>query len=211
MSGKIRIGTLIGVGKTWLVPEMLNYAQENEELEVIVKLGFKESLIEMFCDNQLDFLVLPETEVPSEGEKLFLTDEKIALVYPKGNPFNIHRNMNLDELLKIPTVLFEENDPLYIRWCQGHFHKTVRPSRSRFIVNGHGNMLQAVSAGLGIAILPKHVVERSAYRFQVETCDDDMLLSNGKLFLVYHSGAERIVRIQKTIERLMSDYKSALL
>ena len=38
MSGKVRIGTLIGVGKSWLAPELLNFSKDYPELSISISL-----------------------------------------------------------------------------------------------------------------------------------------------------------------------------
>src|SRR5690606_15119629 len=42
MSGKVRIGTLTGVGKSWLAPELLEWGKMHPHLSVAVTLGFQD-------------------------------------------------------------------------------------------------------------------------------------------------------------------------
>ncbi|EQC48066.1 LysR family transcriptional regulator [Bacteriovorax sp. Seq25_V] len=205
MSGTVRIGTLIGVGKSWLAPELLSFAKEYPELSVSISLGFHEELIREFENYRLDFLILPEGALPTVGEKKLLSEETVTLVYPKGNPFGITKDMTIDDLAKIPTVLFEREDQLFQNWCRAKFGKLPKSKNVKYTINSHGNMLQAVREGLGIAVVPNHVLKRSFYKEQVETLGNFFDVDHGKFYLVYHKDATELVRIKKTLERLTSE------
>lgn len=203
MSGKVRIGTLTGIGKSWLAPILLNYTQKHPNLTVSITLGFSEDLVKDFENYRLDFLILPEDALPNIGEKVLLGEERSTLVYPDSPEFNLHKEMSLEELASYPTVLFEEEgDHLYMKWCQEIFGKTPSKINSRYVINSHGNMLQAVQKGLGVAVVPKHVFGRSYYKDKVKEFDSEQEISNGKFYLVYHKNSEQLMRIKSTLEEL---------
>lgn len=202
MTGKVRIGTLIGVGKSWLAPELLSFAKEYPELAVSISLGFQEELIRDFENYRLDFLILPEGALPNVGEKILLSEEKVTLVFPKDNPFDINKDMTLDELSQLPTILFEQEDQLFFNWCRVKFGKMPKNLNIKYVINSHGNMLQAVKEGLGIAVVPNHVLNRSFYQDKISTLGKEFEVDNGKFYVVYHKDATELVRVRKTLERL---------
>lgn len=205
MSGNVRIGTLLGVGKSWLAPELLNFAKEYKDINVTIKLGFHEELISEFENYRLDFLILPEGALPTVGEKKLLSQETVTLVYPKGNPFGIHKNITLDEISQIPMVLFEKEDQLFHNWCRAIYGKLPKSKNAKFVINSHGNMLHAVKEGLGIAVVPNHVLNRSYYKDHVETLGNIFQVDHGKFYIVYHKDATELVRIEQTLSRLTSE------
>lgn len=205
MSGKVRIGTLMGVGKSWLAPELLSYAKENEELSILISLGFQEDLIKEFENYGLDFLILPEAALPNSGEKVLLGEESVTLVFPNGNPFGVHKQMTLEELEKLPTILFEKDDHLYYSWCRRKFDKAPKNVNVKYVINSHGNMLQAVQEGLGIAVVPNHVLNRSFYKDKIDTLGKSFEVENGKFYIVYHKDSTELVRIKNTLERLTQE------
>jgi len=204
MAGRVRIGTLNGVGKSWLAPELLLLAKKHKELTVAMTFGFQEDLVSLFKNNRLDILVLPEESLPPIGEKVFLSEEKASLVFPKNKDFAISKNISMEELSKYPTVLFEQGDPLFFNWCRARFGDIPKKVNVKYIVNGHGNMLQAVSQGLGVAVVPNHVLRRSFYREKVQTLGKDFEVSNGKFFILYHKESKELMRIEQTINHLIS-------
>lgn len=203
MSGKVRIGTLTGIGKSWLAPELLEFAKEFPELVVTVTLGFQEDLVKDFEAMRLDFLILPEDEIPSVGEKVFLSEERSVLVLPRTPEFDgISEKTTLDELAGHPTILFEQEDTLFLKWCRERFGRTPKQINTRFIVNSHGNMMHAVMDGLGMAVVPNHVFNRSWYKDKLRTLGKKAEVPNGKFYVVYHKDAKNLTRIKATLQRL---------
>lgn len=207
MAGKVRVGTLTGLGKSWVAPEFLEFSKEHPELSISLRLGFHEDLVQDFENYRLDFLILPEESLPTSGEKVLLSEEQLLLVYPKSQDYKLTKNMTLEELLEYPAIMFEEEDTLFLKWCHNRFGKSPKAVKRRYCVNSHGNMLQAVHEGLGLAVVPHHVLHRSYYRDKIKTLNSELRVSNGKFFAVYHKEALEHLRIQKTLERLKASAK----
>jgi len=204
MRGLIRVGTLSGIGKSWLAPELLEFSLHNKDLAAAVVLGFKDDLIRDFNNNQLDILVLPEEALPNVGERVFLSEEKSTFIYPKNSSLEIHSELSLEEIAKLPTVLFEQEDPLYFKWCRTHYGNTPKNINVKYVVNSHGNMLQAVSRGIGVAVVPNHVLNRTHLINDLGFFDESYEVSNGNFYLVYHKESLQLKRVEKTIEFLLS-------
>ncbi len=205
MRGKVRIGTLTGIGKSWLAHEIVEYAKENPDLRLSVRMGHQEELLIDFENNLLDILVLPEDELPAHGEREFFLEEKSTLVFPKNHKdFNFKSKLTLAQLEELPTVLFDKDDHLFFKWCRSKFKATPKKMNICFTVNSHGHMLQAVHEGLGVAVVPNHVLNRSYFLDKVSTLGGDFEVPSGKLFIVYQKESENLLRIKNTIERLLS-------
>ena len=208
MSGKVRIGVLAGIGKSWLAPELLNLSKDCPELNVNISMGFAEDIVKEFEQFRLDFAILPEEELPQLGEHLFLSEEKATLVFPKAKEFEINDKITLEKLSAMPTILFESGDQLYQKWCRHHFGEVPKKVNSRYVINAHGSMLQAVNMGLGIAVIPTHVLKRSYLKTKIGTLDKKFEVPSGKFYLCYHKEAENIARIKLTLDRLMESAKN---
>jgi len=205
MRGKVRIGTLTGIGKSWLAHEIVLHAKENPDLMLSVQMGSHQELLSDFENNLIDILVLPEDDVPLHGEKEFFLEERSTLVYPKNHPeFKINQNLTLNQLEDLPAVLFDHDDHLFLKWCRTKFKSIPKKLNTKFIVNSHGHMLQAVYEGLGVAVVPNHVLKRSYFKDKVETLGGEFEVPSGKLFIVYQKEMEDLPRIKNTIERLLS-------
>ncbi len=205
MKGKVRIGTLTGIGKSWLAHEIVDYAKENPDLRLSVRMGHVEDLLSDFENNRLDILILPEDETPSLGEREFFLEEKSTLVFPKDHKdFNFKTKLTMQRLEELPLVLFDKDDHLFFKWCRFKFKSTPKKMNIHFTVNSHGHMLKAVYEGLGIAVVPNHVLNRSYFKDKISTLGGEFEAPSGKLYIVYQKESEDLVRIKKTIERLLS-------
>lgn len=205
MRGKVRIGTLTGIGKSWLAHEIVVYAKENPDLRLSVRMGHQEELLSDFENNLLDILILPEDELPTHGEREFFLEEKSTLVFPRDNTnFSFKTKLSMAKLEELPTILFDKDDHLFFKWCRSKFKTTPKKMNIRFTVNSHGHMLQAVHEGLGIAVVPNHVLNRSYFKDKVSTLGGEFEVPSGKLFIVYQKESENLLRIRNTIDRLLS-------
>lgn len=205
MRGKVRIGTLTGIGKSWLAHEIVVYAKENPDLRLSVRMGHQEELLSDFENNLLDILILPEDELPTHGEREFFLEEKSTLVFPKDHTsFSFKTKLTMAKLEELPTILFDKDDHLFFKWCRSKFKTTPKKMNIRFTVNSHGHMLQAVHEGLGIAVVPNHVLNRSYFKDKVSTLGGEFEVPSGKLFIVYQKESENLLRIKNTIDRLLS-------
>ncbi|MBT5093738.1 MAG: LysR family transcriptional regulator, partial [Halobacteriovoraceae bacterium] len=140
MTGKVRMGTLTGIGKSWLAPLMLEFSKDNPGLKVSLNLGFQEDLVREFENYRLDILILPEEHLPSAGEKKLIGEEKCVLVYPDEKEFSLPSDITLEKLSEYPTILFQEGgDGLYGKWCRKKFGRVPKKINSRYIINSHGN------------------------------------------------------------------------
>lgn len=203
MRGKVRIGTLTGIGKTWLAKEILDWAHENPDLILTLKMGSETDLIQRFENNLIDILILPEDDRIIHGERIPYIEEKATLVFPLNNPFGITEKTTIEELSKMPTILFENEDHLYYKYFRNRFKKIPTKVNVRFVINSHGHMLQAVQEGLGIAVIPDHVLNRSYFKEKVGTLGVNHDVFSGRLSIVYHKEAEDLKRIKLTLERLL--------
>ncbi|MGB0453579.1 MAG: LysR family transcriptional regulator [Bacteriovoracaceae bacterium] len=209
MVGRIRLGTLTGVGKSWLAPILLDFMGLHPNVEIDLKLGFQEDLTRDFENGKIDFLVLPEEHLPLNGEKKFLGEEKITLILPESFKTFSESELTLEKVLEYPMILFEAEDRLFSKWCESLFQRKPKNIKRKLVVNSHGHILRAVQQGIGAAVLPLHVVTRSHYLDSLVVLDEKYQISNGSFYLVYHKTALRLRRMQEMIDYI-GDTKNPL-
>lgn len=207
MCGNVRIGSLAGIGNSWLADELLKLGREFPDLIISTRLEDPEFLIKEFEDYKLDFLVVPEYFLPNIGERILLVEEKSVLVFPKSGEYSVSKETPLEALSKLPAIQYDKNDPIYLKWCQEKYGRIPKNINTRFVINSHNNMLHAVAEGMGIAVVPTHVLYRSKYREKISVLGSDCEVSNSKFFLVYHKGADNVLRIKTILNRLVSSEK----
>lgn len=204
MKGKVRIGTLTGVGKSWLSRKIVDFTAKYPDLSVELKMAFPSDLMTRFENLQLDGVILPEYALPSTGEKHLVGTEYSTLVFPDNPDFQINENITLEELGKYPLIMFEYNDSLFMKWCHKVFGKSPINIKRRLIINSHGNMLEAVHRGVGIAVMPTHVLKRSYFKDKIKTLGGKFLTVNQKFYFVHHKEAHELLRMTTFKNELMA-------
>jgi DNA-binding transcriptional LysR family regulator len=204
MSGRLKIGTLMGLGKTWLAPHVLSFSNEFPLVEIKLMMDFTQNLLNQFESKHLDILVLPKSFIPANVDRKVLGEEHFTLVFPKDDKFNIGPDTELKDLSEFPLILFQEKDPLFFDWCRKMYNATPRTIKSRIIVNSFSHMFEAVAMGLGIAVIPIHVVNRYMmfYQEKVAMLSQHLTSMEDPICFVHHQGADEQVKIKTLFERL---------
>lgn len=203
IKGRLHVASLYGLGKTWLSSRMLDFLKSYPELEVRLSMDFPEAIIKKFEGHEVDCLIIPDYLVPAFAEKKELHSEYLTLVFPDSPDFNITAQTDLKELLTFPFIFYDLNDPTFYRWSKEKFGVVPRNIRPRLVVNSFGQMLQAVKEGLGVAIVPTHVLKRSPYKDKVKTVGAEFEVFNNKISFAYHSDDAENYKIKELYKFLL--------
>jgi DNA-binding transcriptional LysR family regulator len=204
MSGALRVGTLMGLGKTWLANHMISYSKEYPEINTELLMDFTYNLIGRFQAKQLDVLILPESFVPSNVDRKILGDEHFTLIFPKNSRFQIDQSTGLKEIIEYPVIFFQEKDPLFFDWCRQMYGVTPKQVKSRMVINSFSHMFEAVASGLGMAVIPIHVVNKYIPHHQdrVAMLPEHLKAMKDQLCFIHHQGADEYIKVQTLLDRL---------
>jgi DNA-binding transcriptional LysR family regulator len=184
IKGKLHVGSLYGLGKTWLSSRMLDFLKSFPEIEARLTMDFPETLLKKFEQHEIDCLILPDYLVPAFADKKELHSEYTTLVFP--DKFKITNKTELKEILTYPIIFYEAHDPNFYRWCREKFNSVPRNIKPRLVVNSFGQMLQAVDEGIGIAVIPTHVLKRNHGKKHLKTVDKDFQIFSNKVSFAFH-------------------------
>lgn len=205
IKGKVHLGSLYGLGKTWLSTKMMDFMNSYPELEVRLTMDFPENVIKKFEQHDIDCLIMPDHLVPAYADKMDLHSEYTTLAFPESS--GITSSSDLKEILKHPIIFYENNDPNFYRWCREKFGVAPRNVKPRLVVNSFGQMLQAVSSGIGVAVVPTHVLSRSHYRGNIHTAGKDFEIFSNKVSFAYHSDDAQSYKIKELFKFLQEATK----
>lgn len=82
--------------------------------------------------------------------------------------------------------------------------RNVKP---RLVVNSFGQMLQAVNEGLGIAIVPTHVLKRSHFKSKLRTVGKEFEIFSNKVSFAYHADEAQSYKIKELYKFLLEAVK----
>ncbi|MDH4467284.1 MAG: LysR family transcriptional regulator [Bacteriovoracaceae bacterium] len=197
--GEISLGTLMGLGKSWLAPLVIDFLMLYPKIKIKVELGGPDELIELFEKQKIDILILPGPQVPAYVDATLLQQEKITLVIPQDEKFKIDSQTSLKDLLEYPLIFFQDRDPLFYQWCKAQFGVTPRFTNPRMTINSFGHILRAIGSGMGIAVLPTHVYDHYVlFKDKVRTLGAKYEVDNHGIYFITQQGqhAKRIQLLQ---------------
>lgn len=206
--GGVSVGTLFGIGKSWIAHRMVEFSSHFPDLSVSVQMDYPDRLISSFEVRDFDCLILPRNMTPAHCESKLLHSEVSTLVIPNKPNFNITADTTLKELMKYPVIFFEERDPLFTGWCKHTFGSVPRNIKPRLIINAFGQMLQAVHEGLGVAVIPTHVLNRSFFKDKVKTVDQRFDFTSSEFDFVYHNEMKDSLKIQTLFNFLQKEVQN---
>lgn len=205
IKGKLHVGSLYGLGKTWLSSRMLDFLSTYPELEARLTMDFPENIIKKFEQHDIDCLIMPDHLVPAFADKLELHSEYTTLVF--SDKFNITKDTDLKDILGLPIIFYENNDPNFYRWCREKYGVVPRNIKPRLVVNSFGQMLQAVNEGLGVAVVPTHVLKRSQIKSSLKTVGKDFEVFSNKVSFAFHADEAGSYKIKELYKFLLEAVK----
>lgn len=165
MVGPYGVGTLDGIGKSFLSDFFLEFSENYPLVQLKILLETPENLLRKFKERELQALILPEYQIPGNLERLPIFDEYLCLVaHPELLGELGEENLGLEDLKKLPLLFFEDQDPNFFRWCRDHYGQTVKGFEPRLVFNSYSSLLHGISNKLGLAVLPSHIVERDYFK-----------------------------------------------
>lgn len=205
LKGTIKIGTLTGLGKSWLSSRVIDFASKYEEINLETCYDHTEELVDAFLNNELDCVIVAEHNVPPGAEKFHIFNEYLTLVMPDNKKFLIEDDVDLETLSEIPTILFDHADALFSLWCKTNLGAVPKKIKKKLVINSHGDMLQAVKQGLGIAVMPTHVLDRYNQKNQEFKVNEKFEMFSEKYYFVVHKESADVKRIKVLREFLAKD------
>lgn len=205
--GEISLGTMYGIGKSWVASRMIEFSEHFPEIDLKLTMDFNNNLISRFENRELNCLVLPRKVVPVQYESKSLHFEKCTLVYSDNGKLNIDKDITLQDLMKLPLIFFEEKDSVFFSWCRAYFGTIPRLVNPRIVANSFGQILLAVHKGLGVAVVPTHVLQRSFFKDKVKTLGPEAVVSLDEFHFVYHHEDKDSLKINTVYDFLLSEVK----
>lgn len=201
--GGITVGTMFGIGKSWVATRLIDFAGHFSELNIKVQMDYPDKLIREFENRDIDCLILPSDITPAHSESEILHNEMSTLVFPKE--LNIDSETGLKDIMEHPLIFFEEKDHLFYTWCKQRFGQVPRGASPRLVLNAFGQILQAVNEGLGIAVVPTHVLRRSYFKDKVGQLGKEHYVQSSVFNFIYHPEDKNSLKIDTLYDFLLKE------
>ena len=184
-SGRLRIGSSISIGSC-ILPQLINrFSKKYPELELYVKVDSSDVIEQNILENHLDFALI-EGSVHSEklNSSVFLDDELVP-VCSRFHPLAGAEDIELDSLKKEHFLMREPNSGTR-QLADSSFALKNFQIKPPWESTSTAALINAVSIGLGISILPKRMLEKQLRMHQIASFTIRDLDLKRHYSLIYH-------------------------
>ena len=184
-SGRLRIGSSISIGSC-ILPQLINrFSKKYPELELYVKVDSSDVIEQNILENHLDFALI-EGSVHSEklNSSVFLDDELVP-VCSRFHPLAGAEDIELDSLKKEHFLMREPNSGTR-QLADSSFALKNFQIKPTWESTSTAALINAVSIGLGISILPKRMLEKQLRIHQIASFTIHDLDLKRHYSLIYH-------------------------
>ena len=184
-SGRLRIGSSISIGSC-ILPQLINrFSKKYPELELYVKVDSSDVIEQNILENHLDFALI-EGSVHSEklNSSVFLDDELVP-VCSRFHPLAGAEDIELDSLKKEHFLMREPNSGTR-QLADSSFALKNFQIKPTWESTSTAALINAVSIGLGISILPKRMLEKQLRMHQFASFTIHDLDLKRHYSLIYH-------------------------
>lgn len=202
-SGILRVTTTVGLGSTWLTARIRNFIDLYPDVDLHL----------IFDDDELD-LGMREADVairlrqPTQPD---LIQRKLFTVHFHlyAAPEYLQRfgtPTSIDDLDDHRLITFGEQAPAYLRsmnWLETAGRIATSPRRSVLKANNLVAIKRAVQSGVGIAMLPDYIIDKSSSLVPLMTDQEDKVPSFDTYF-VYPSELKNTARVTAFREFLLT-------
>ena len=168
--GLLRIGSTIALG-SYLLPELIFIFQKQiPQIQVQVTVSNRRTLQKMLLNNQLDIALIEGGVDDSHLHGEAFGGDRLVLITPPYHPLLKKKDVTLLDLLAYPLLLREKNSSVRIFVEQLFAVEGLPPLNPHWESASTQAIVQAVSYGMGISLLPEPLVKRDILLGTVCTC-----------------------------------------
>jgi len=184
-SGVINIGAGTTLGSTLLPNVLKEFSARHPRLQLHVTVSDCSKLEELLLHNRLDVALMESGEIDESLQKAALEEDNLLLILPNNHPLLEKKRITVPDIAKEPVLTLSEGSANY-HFVQALLSHASMPFSPMMESDNVLSVLQAVHAGLGIALLPEKLVEDALHTgFVAGRTIDDVCLSRPN-YVVWH-------------------------
>jgi DNA-binding transcriptional LysR family regulator len=155
-AGKLVIAAINSISGRWLPARIRRFRDRHPGIELSLRVGRSDEVAELVCSGvaELGFLQLPADREQFRVRKLFYEDFHVLM--PESHPLSAQASVTLAEIRKEPFVLYQGRArSVVLEACaKAGFSPRVACESGEL-----DTVRELVSAGLGIAVLPRLAID----------------------------------------------------
>ena len=165
-TGHLRIGAPLDFGSNYLTHVIGKFKQLYPTVTYEVILGVPIKQITLLIDGKLDFAFIDNGDVFSKSYPISTEtvqrEEFVLVCSSKFYSEKIKGIHTLSNLQNLPVVDYLHHAPVTRMWFKHHFNKSITDITVAYSAESVRAVLKAISLGLGIGVIPEHLINAEA-------------------------------------------------
>ncbi|MDC1175214.1 LysR family transcriptional regulator [Bacteriovoracaceae bacterium] len=164
IQGHITIGLPIEYGNNMILPILSEWASENKLVTMKILYGHASEMNNLLLQGRIDFAIVDSFEFSNTIKTEDLSFERLFLCgsdsYLKKLKIKSNYKQDYKFFSTLDYIAYLEGEPVIRQWFKFHFKKAninIRIKTHLMDVHGMGTL---ISNGLGVGILPLHVIKK---------------------------------------------------
>jgi DNA-binding transcriptional LysR family regulator len=184
--GEIRVGLPLNFSKSVFIPMMKKFQADFPNVRFHLTVAETRRLVDLILNFEMDFAITDDA-IPHEALAKVATravfKEELVMVCSKNFSKEYAKELTSIKALKdLPHLDYSRNLPLIQRWYKLHYRRQVKISHFHTIDNVE-TMVAALREGLGLAVIPKSLLDGQLSKELAVVTNESGLLHN-QLYLV---------------------------
>ncbi len=184
--GEIRVGLPLNFSKSSFIPLLKKFQVEFPNVRFHLTIAETRRLIDLILNFEMDFAITDDA-IPHEAlakvAKREVFKEELVMVCSKTFSKEHSKELNSIKTIKdLPHLDYSKDLPLIQRWYKLRYKRQVKISHFNTIDNVE-TMVAALREGLGLAIIPKSLLDSQLIK-ELQIITNDSGLLHNQLYLV---------------------------
>jgi len=205
-TGHLRIGAPLDFGSDHLTEIIGKFRHAHPSVTFDLFLGVPVKQLELLSEGKLDIAFIDNGDVFSKSYPISVeTVQREEFVLVSSSKFyseNIKGDRSLGKLQGLPIVDYLAHAPVARMWFKHHFNKSITDLSVVYSAESVRGVLKAISLGMGIGVVPAHLVQSAKGQFKIVSTEKKELINQITLALPL---SKKLTLTEKTF---ISFYKS---
>ena len=205
--GRVRVA-MITTAKYFATRLIGDFCRAHPDVEFALEVVNREQILERMRQNLDDLYIMGQTPEDFDVVSVPFADNPLIVLAPAAHPLCRERDISPSRLEREPFILREPGSGTRAATERYFAEHKIRPS-ARMTLGSDETIKQAVAAGLGLAVLSRHVLTLGAAEYPLRELDvEGFPLMRG--WRVVHLRDKRLSPLARAFLQLLKDGRSQL-
>ncbi|MFG1492222.1 LysR family transcriptional regulator [Halobacteriovorax sp. ZH4_bin.1] len=162
LKGTLHIGMPIEFGNNRLLPIIAQWLKLHPEVSLQINYDHAARQSQLLLNGGLDFAITDSFNFPKQIATKNLSSERLILCCSNeyASQHGLSENAKFKKADELDFIAYLEGSPVITSWFKYHLNKNFHKQPKAQLMDVQG-VLRLTLAGVGISVLPLHVIERS--------------------------------------------------